>query len=125
MKYRIRLIFFVLCLLIVTIFPPFCLAAETTSDFPQIDSPAAILMNCNTGKILYEKNAYQRMYPASTTKIMTAILVLESGLPLTELATVSSNAINIPARICSCKPSCGRAIHASTTIGGIVDSFCQ
>lgn len=49
---------------------------------PEVQSPAAILINPDSGKVLYEKNAYEKMYPASTTKIMTAILVLESGLPL-------------------------------------------
>jgi len=52
------------------------------SDIPQVQSPAAILIHPDSGKILYEKNAYEQMFPASTTKIMTAILVLESGLPL-------------------------------------------
>lgn len=52
------------------------------SSIPEVQSQAAILINPDSGKILYEKNAYERMYPASTTKIMTAILVLESGLPL-------------------------------------------
>lgn len=52
------------------------------SNIPRVQSPAAILINPDSGKILYEKNAYKKMYPASTTKIMTAILVLESGLPL-------------------------------------------
>ncbi|MBO5479512.1 MAG: D-alanyl-D-alanine carboxypeptidase [Clostridia bacterium] len=45
-----------------------------------------------TGKILYEKDADKKMYPASTTKIMTAILALENRL-LTDTATVSYNAI--------------------------------
>ena len=62
-----------------------------------IDSPACILMESSTGKILYEKNANEVRYPASTTKIMTAILVLEN-CELTDVATVSHNAIySIPA----------------------------
>ena len=52
------------------------------SNLPEVQSQAAILINPDSSKILYEKNANERMYPASTTKIMTAILVLESGLPL-------------------------------------------
>lgn len=50
-----------------------------------------------TGKILYEKNAREKRYPASTTKIMTAILALEHR-SLTDTATVSYNAIStVPA----------------------------
>lgn len=56
-------------------------------------SPACILMEASSGKILYEKNSNQVRYPASTTKIMTAILVLEN-CELTDVATVSRNAIN-------------------------------
>lgn len=59
---------------------------------PSVASSAAILVEASTGKILYEKNAYEKMYPASTTKVMTAILVLEN-CDLNEMATVSHNAI--------------------------------
>ncbi len=59
---------------------------------PSIASSSAILVESSTGKILYEKNAYEKMYPASTTKVMTAILVLEN-CDLNEMATVSHNAI--------------------------------
>lgn len=59
---------------------------------PEIASTAAILVEESTGKILYEKNAYEKMYPASTTKIMTAILILEN-CKLDEMATVSYNAV--------------------------------
>ena len=44
--------------------------SEQTS-IPNVYSPACILMDQNSGKILYSKNANTRMYPASTTKIMT------------------------------------------------------
>lgn len=46
---------------------------------PTIDLAAqsAVVMDAATGDILYEKNAHQRMFPASTTKMMTALLALE------------------------------------------------
>ena len=50
-------------------------------------------MEKETGDILYEKNAYTRMYPASTTKMLTAIIVLENCY-LNEIATVSSTALS-------------------------------
>ena len=60
----------------------------------QIKAEAAILIEPESGKIIYSKNANQKMYPASTTKIMTAILSIEN-CNLDELATVSKNAINL------------------------------
>lgn len=52
-----------------------------------------ILMDAESGNILYEKNGYAKIYPASTTKVLTAILVLEN-LPLDEKIVASKNAIN-------------------------------
>jgi D-alanyl-D-alanine carboxypeptidase (penicillin-binding protein 5/6) len=57
-----------------------------------INSEAAILIDSSTGKVLFEKNADQKMYPASTTKILTAILTLEN-CDLNDTATVSYNAV--------------------------------
>ncbi|MGE8206420.1 D-alanyl-D-alanine carboxypeptidase family protein [Heyndrickxia sp. NPDC080065] len=44
-----------------------------------IASETAVLVDSKTGKVLYEKNAFQRMYPASLTKIATAIYAIENG----------------------------------------------
>lgn len=52
-----------------------------------------ILVDGNSGAILYGKNEYNKVYPASTTKIMTAILVLESIDDLNSSVVVSKNAI--------------------------------
>ena len=45
---------------------------------PEIAAQGAVLYNASTGEFLYEKNADQRFYPASITKILTALLVLEN-----------------------------------------------
>ena len=45
---------------------------------PELHCEAMLLVDANTGKAVYEKNAQERMYPASLTKIMTALLVLEA-----------------------------------------------
>ncbi len=45
---------------------------------PNIQSQAALLVDANTGKIVYSKNEHQQLYPASLTKIMTALLTLEA-----------------------------------------------
>ncbi len=92
-KRKIFMIFILFCL----IFTNFNFASE-----PTIASTAVILMEPTTGKILYEKNAYDKMYPASTTKILTAILVLEN-CDLKEKAVVSKNAIfSIPNGYVNC-----------------------
>ncbi len=58
---------------------------------------AAILIDSSTGKILYQKEPDLRLPPASTTKIVTAILTLESGRDLRDLLTVSKTATRVPA----------------------------
>lgn len=62
----------------------------------EINSPSVILIERNTGNILYEKNANAIRYPASTTKIMTAILTLEN-CNLNDVVRVTYSAIqNVP-----------------------------
>jgi len=79
----------ILCLIIlfIILFSNLCFATE-----PNTASTAVILVESSTGKILYEKNAYEKMYPASTTKVLTAILTLEN-CDLDEMATVSHHSI--------------------------------
>ena len=45
---------------------------------PGVTATSAILIDAHTGNVLYEKNAEKKMYPASTTKIMTALVALEA-----------------------------------------------
>lgn len=45
---------------------------------PALSCYSAILMDAETGVILYEKNSYEKMFPASTTKLMTCLLAVES-----------------------------------------------
>lgn len=61
---------------------------------PQLGAPSAILIDSETGRILYEKNADVRHYPASTTKVMTGLLAAEYG-KLEEKVTASPNVVNI------------------------------
>lgn len=58
---------------------------------PNILSEAAILIDSKTGQVLFEKNSKEKMYPASLTKVATAIYALENG-NLNDLVTVSENA---------------------------------
>lgn len=65
----------------------------------QINAKSAILMEYNTGKVLYESNAEVRLAPASITKIMTLVLVMEaieSGrLSLDDKITASDHAASM------------------------------
>ena len=65
--------------------------ADSREESMQIESDSAIVMDASTGKVLYEKHAKEPMYPASLTKIATAIYAIENG-KLDEVVTVSSNA---------------------------------
>jgi len=63
---------------------------------PKINAPTAILMDHNSGKILFERDADHQIYPASMTKIMTAIVVFdllkEDKIKLSDEVIVSENA---------------------------------
>jgi len=62
---------------------------------PRLTADAAVLMDWRTGQVLYAKSAYDRRPPASTTKILTAVLVLENA-DLSEKVTVSRYAAWTP-----------------------------
>lgn len=72
---------------------PTTIVAQETSELV-IDSEAAVLMDVETGQILYGKNATKKMYPASITKIATAIYAIEKG-NLQDQVTVSEQATNV------------------------------
>lgn len=59
---------------------------------PKIGAEAAILMEANTGVILYEKNAHEKLYPASTTKILTSLIAMENG-DLDDMVSFSHEAV--------------------------------
>ncbi|HEX3029597.1 MAG TPA: D-alanyl-D-alanine carboxypeptidase, partial [Clostridia bacterium] len=58
---------------------------------PAVSAMAAIVVDMESGRVLYEKNAYSKRAIASTTKIMTAIVALENG-NLEDVVTVSKRA---------------------------------
>ena len=63
---------FLLIIIILTIFYPFTVLATDTSK-------SSIVMDIDSNRVLYEKNANEKRLIASTTKIMTALLALESN----------------------------------------------
>lgn len=60
---------------------------------PSVSSQAAILIEAETGTILYEKNIHQQMYPASITKILTTLIAYET-CELDETVTFSQEALD-------------------------------
>ena len=86
--YKIK-IYFCCLFILLFLFPSYVHAEDSEIS---TYSPACLLMEASTGKVIYEKNAYTRMYPASTSKIMTAILSLENG-NLDDVTTASHDAV--------------------------------
>lgn len=72
-------------------------AVSAFSPDEDLTARAMLLMDARTGRILYQKGADLRLPPASTTKIVTAIVTLESGKKPKERLTVSKAATRVPA----------------------------
>ena len=102
---------------------------------------AAILIEADTGRILWEKNAHEPKAMASTTKIMTCILALESGM-LDDVVTVSKRAARAPEvklrlkagekqrledllYALMMKSSNDAAVAIAEHISGSVEAFCE
>ncbi|MDZ7838425.1 MAG: D-alanyl-D-alanine carboxypeptidase [Actinomycetota bacterium] len=62
------------------------------SSLPVLHAQSAIVIDSDNDQVLWSKNADEKMYPASTTKLMTAIVVLENIKDLDEIVTISKNA---------------------------------
>ena len=84
---KIMILYFTLILILLN----FTSVLATTKK-PNLVSQTAILMDNQTGKILYAKNENKKMYPASTTKLVTAIIALENS-HLDDIVTVSYQAV--------------------------------
>ena len=63
------------------------------TDAPEVTAKSAIVMDIDTGDILYQKDPHKRSEPASTTKLMTAILAADN-LNVTDKVTVSAGALD-------------------------------
>ena len=70
-----RVLSFILVLLILG---PCRAFAETPAPLLSVSAPSAVLMEKETGAVLYEKNAHDPGFPASVTKIMTLLLLFEA-----------------------------------------------
>ncbi len=79
--------FFYILLILVSLAAP----AAAAGDF-SVECRSAILVDVNTGQVIFEQNADARQYPASLTKIMTALIVMDS-CSLSETVTVTRTAL--------------------------------
>lgn len=77
-----------------TLLAPFATSTFAATE-PEIISEAGIVMDYDTGEIIYEKNANEQMYLASTTKLMTALLFAEN-VGKKDLITYTQDALDQP-----------------------------
>ena len=100
MKKYTFLSLFLALLLVLPLTAPMALAAEggsgsTILDAMEVNAAAAVLVDPDTGEVLYEKNPHEQRYPASITKVMTCLLTLEAvdegKLTLDQVVTASSS----------------------------------
>ena len=93
MNKRIKKI--IISMIFITIIMSNCIFVYAANDL-NVDAKASLIIEENSGKVIYDDNSNIQNYPASVTKILTAILTLEN-CELTDKVTVSKNAIsNIP-----------------------------
>ena len=87
------------CLLLLLALPETALAAKDDTGELDVEAKAAFLADPETGEILYARNIHERLYPASLTKVMTTLLVLEAvddgRLSMDQVLTASQEAIEL------------------------------
>lgn len=99
-----------------------CVTDESNIKLDQLNNPyveAAGCFNLQTHEVVYAKNLYEKLYPASTTKILTAILVLENG-NLDDIVTVSEMAVDLPNGACSVNLKAGDKITVNDLLYGLL-----
>lgn len=112
--------FFIIMTLIITLFSLYTLSlADTTENDFQIYSSGSVLIDAKTGKILLQKDMNKQLYPASTTKILTAILAIEN-LNLDSKLTASRSAVmSIP----SGYSNAGIKVGESLSVSDLLEMF--
>jgi len=101
MKFKTLLLIFIFII---------CIHLNIFASEINIGSEAGLLVEVSTGKVLFEKNSTKKMFPASTTKILTGILVIEN-CNLTDIVTVPQSALeNIPSGYVTCNISAGEEL---------------
>ncbi len=87
---------------------------------PEVSAESAIVMEINTGTILYSKNIHEELYPASTTKILTCLLAVENA-NLSDTITFSNEAVfSVPGDGSSIGMDVGESITLEQALYGIM-----
>lgn len=86
-----RLMCILLCIVMIV---PLCVTSSAEGEMPvEVKARAAVLMDQTTGKVLMKMNEHEKLYPASVTKIMSMLLVMEAidsnKIRLTDIVTTS------------------------------------
>lgn len=90
---KMKKLFVILSLAFLILCPfSYVFSAQVTANIPSTTAKGIILMDNRTNKVIYSKSENEKMYPASTTKILTAIIVLENS-NLDDVVTASYNAV--------------------------------
>lgn len=88
---RALALLFAICIL--AAFPQKAQAEDYWPEGPKINCPNAVVIEVNTGTVLYKKKSHKVRYPASITKIMTTLLAIEN-CRMDEIVTFSVDAVN-------------------------------
>lgn len=123
-----------------------CVVSDNVMNDEQVDmskAEAAVLFDVNKANVLYSKNAHERLFPASLTKVMTALVALKYATP--EMGLTASGVVNITesgAQLCGLKSgdtmTMDQALHTlllysandvammiAENVGGTVEGFVQ
>lgn len=73
-----KALIFLIALTLALIMPLRCMAEENNNTQVDVKAKSSVLMCIDTGEIIYENNAYEHLSPASVTKLMSMLLVLEA-----------------------------------------------
>lgn len=86
---KLKKILILLVFLLITNIPSFSYAEDLT-----LSGEGAILIDVDSSEVLYEKNGNSKFFPASTTKIMTAILAIENS-NLNDIVTIDQEVVDL------------------------------
>lgn len=85
---------FIIYIYIATLLPETIFASENQywPTFPEVLSPSVVVMEANTGTVLYDKNGSEKLFPASITKILTTLIAIENS-NMEDVVTFSKDSI--------------------------------
>ncbi len=89
-------------------------------DGPMIGAEAAILMEADTGTVLYAKNIHERLYPASTTKLLTCLIASENGKLSDEISFSQQAVFSLPSGSSNIGIDPGEAMTLEEALYGIL-----